>query len=589
MDRKQEDLIRAKMMAEQAVTRMNQRLRWPMSEDTRRSLVDAIMRSGSPEQFLFSPEPYRPAPPRWSVGGLMARIWLILRELRGDPATQPKARAATLASIYYAVQRSGAPGMFIIFLVTLLLTMSPVGLVYPFEVFPQMARDALYRKPATQDIIVIAKDDPRTASMGSWTRKHDAILVDRLRELGVKRIVFNEIMALPTRPDDDAALAAAFDRAPGMVWLSAQPADPWRENDPEELLPFAPFRARTQPSHMYVFWGAYSQISRFYGTRMIDGKPYPSQAAILADRSTDAEYIFPDYSIQYRGIKTIAAIDILNGSVTQAQLAGKMALVAHIEPLNNKFSRIPGQGLSTASYAAVIAAQTLKSGSPVPLGLGIPFAIAAAFGIACIVSMQRRKRVLIIVSSFAAIFLVALILDRVGFRVEILPAYLALTVLGFREALRSKAIDAMLTNPITGLPNLAHLEGIKGREGQAIVAVKVERYQDFIANRPYADQKVLLNAIVARINVVAPGRIIYQGEDGLFVFLVPPTSDIDLAQLPELLLALFTQDVVGLHAFHRVGISVGTNNDVTMNFDVRLALAIERATVSAYITPYAVQ
>jgi diguanylate cyclase len=589
MDRKQEDMIRAQMMAEQAVARMNQRLRWPMSEDTRRSLVESITRSGSPEQYLFSPEPYRPTPPRWSIGGLMARIWLILRELRGDPATQPKARAATLATLYYAVQRSGAPGMFKIFLITLLLTMPPIGLAGPFEILPQMARDALNRKPATEDILVVAKDDPRTSRMGVWTRKQDAILVDRLRELGVERMVFNEIMSLPTRPDEDAALASAFERARGKVWLGAMQADPRRDIDPHEIVPIKQFRSRVQLSSSSLMWGPFNEIMWFDGTRMIDGKPYPSQISVLADRPDYTKNFVPDYSIEFRTIRTIAAIDIFNGSVTPDQLAGKAVFISYIEPLNTKLTRIPGQGAATAAYANVMAAQSIKSGLPVRLGMAIPFIMAIAFGVACILAMQRRKRALIIAGSFVSIFIVAAILDRFGLRVQILPAYLALTALGFREALRSKAIDAMLTNPITGLPNLAHLEGIKGRETNAIVAVKVERYQDFIANRPYADQKVLLNAIVARINVVAPGCIIYQGEDGLFLFLVPPTSDIDVSQLPELLLALFTQDVVGLHSFYRVGISVGTNNDVATNFDVRLALAIERATVSAYITPYAVQ
>lgn len=589
MDRKQEDMIRAQMMAEQAVTRMNQRLRWPMAEETRRSLVDAIMRSGSPEQFLFSTEPYRPAPPRWSVGGLMARIWLIWRELRGDPATQPKARAATLASLHYAVQRSGAPGMFKIFLVTLLLTMYPIGLASPLEMLPQVARDALDRKPATQDIVVIAKDDPRTSRMGVWTRKQDALLVDRLRELGVRRIVINEIMSLPTRPDDDAALAAAFDRAPGMVWLSAMPADPRRDAGPQEILPINQFRTRTQQASAAVVWGPFNEIRRFDGTRIINGKPLPSQISVLADRPDYTENLEPDYSIEFRTIRTIAAIDILNGSVSPAQLGGKTVFISSIEPLNNQNARIPGQGATTAGYAAVLGAQSLKIGPPHRLGMTIPFVLAIAFGIACILARQRPKRALIICGSFVAIFTVAASLDRFGLHVQIMPAYLALIALGFREALRSKGIDAMLTNPITGLPNLAHLEGIKGRETHAIVAVKVERYRDFIANRPFADQKVLLNAIVARINLVAPDCIIYQGEDGLFVFLVPPTSDIDIAQLPELLLALFTQDIVGLRSFHRIGISVGTNNDVGTNFDVRLALAIERATVSAYITPYAVQ
>jgi CHASE2 domain-containing sensor protein len=55
-----------------------------------------------------------------------------------------------------------------------------------------------------------------------WKRRYDAQLVDRLREMGAKRIVFDRIMADASNPVDDGLLAAAFDRADGNVWLAVQ-------------------------------------------------------------------------------------------------------------------------------------------------------------------------------------------------------------------------------------------------------------------------------------------------------------------------------------------------------------------------------
>jgi hypothetical protein len=57
-------VIRGRMMAEQAVARMNAQLRRRIGDDAREGLVEAILKTGEPDKFLFRPEPFRSTPPR---------------------------------------------------------------------------------------------------------------------------------------------------------------------------------------------------------------------------------------------------------------------------------------------------------------------------------------------------------------------------------------------------------------------------------------------------------------------------------------------------------------------------------------------
>jgi hypothetical protein len=89
--------------------------------------------------------------------------------------------------------------------------------------------------------------------------------------------------------------------------------------------------------------------------------------------------------------------------------------------------------------------------------------------------------------------------------------------------------------------------------------------------------------------LLAPDCMIHQDEDGLFVFLVPPDSGIDVDPMPDQLYALFMQDFLGFHGFQRIGISVGINDDLDSVFDVRQAVAIDRAEFAEFVTLQAVR
>jgi diguanylate cyclase len=580
--------MRARMMAEQAVARMNAQLRRRIDDDAREGLIEAILKTGEPDKFLFRPEPFRSLPPRWSLSGMIARVVFAFQQQRKRVNKQADTREA-LSAAHYRVQRSGAVGLIITLLIALLVGVTDFG--RPLEIGLQAGRDLARPAVVSGDIIIVAKDDRSEKSFGSfpWPRRYDAALVDQLRLLGAKTISFEQTFANKSNDVDDNLLAAAFDRAESKVWLSLSYEFQGNGGRPRAITPADLFSARTQQAYFHFWYNMFGYIENMYGSDLINYAKYPSQAEILAGIRSNSDILRPDYAIDHKSIQTISAVDIVSGRIDKSKIQGKSVFIAVTSTAGAVIYPIMGQGSAPAGYSLVIAAETLKSGVARELGYILPLLICTIIGIACILSNQRKRRALILIGGTVALLLLMFIGDRLRVHVEMVPALLALAIIGIRESTRSKVIAAMTTNALTGLPNLSHLRFVRGYQNCVVVAIKIERYSQFIGKRPLDEQRMLLRAIVARINVIAPECVVHQGDDGLFVFLVPPDSEIDLDPMPGQLHALFTQDFLGFHGFQRIGISVGINDDLGCTFDVRRAVAIDRAEFAEFVTLQAVQ
>ena len=231
---------RAKLVAADVVTRMNGRMRHKLGPEDQERLAAAIVRSDAQDDLLFRNTPVRHRPSLWSLGGLLSRLVLLWRRYRNGGADD---EPGALSEIHYKVRQSGAVGLVIALMVSLLCGAIELGL--PAELALQMARDKARPIAASGDIVVIAQDDKSAEAFGRWpwARHYDAALIDKLRAMGVKTIVFDQGFVERTDTQNDAAFAAALDRAKGQVWLAAQFEEDKISGAHVPVLPFAAFRS----------------------------------------------------------------------------------------------------------------------------------------------------------------------------------------------------------------------------------------------------------------------------------------------------------------------------------------------------------
>jgi diguanylate cyclase len=595
------DEANARMMAEQAVIKMSSKIDWQMREESKAGLVEAILKSGNAQGLMFHTTPFRPAPPRWSLSGMMTRAALTFQQRVGSKFKRTpkpkdedapvllidKEKAATerLINTHYTVRRSGAVGLVIALLIALVAGIIDFG--EPLELGIQIGRDATRRTAASGDIVVIAKDERSAKLLGGtseWKRSYDAQLVDKLRLMGAKTILFNEIMYEPSNPTDDATLAAAFDRANGKVWLSAQLAENSSYAKWDARLPIPLFRTKTRQAHYYLWHGLFDNAEYFPRNRMIGENHYPSQVEVLAGVESKEGRIHPDFAIDHKTIPTISAADFLLGENNDLTVSGKTVVIAYISETNGNIFFVLGQGKAPAVYSFVIAAETLKVGAARKLGYLIPLLLCALIGLACVLRSARRERNAILIAGTVGLILLIFVGDRLKLHFEIVPALMALSIFGIRDVLRGNVIAAMTTNTVSGLPNLAHLRFVKDAEKSVVVAVKVERFASLVSDMSLPDHKGLVESIAARINIIAPDCLVHDGDDGLYVILIPPDSAVEVDLVVEQLHALFTEKVVSLDSIFKIYVSIGMNDDANLRFGERVAVATDRALHSAFVT-----
>ena len=590
------DEANARMMAEQAVIKMSSKIDWRMKEESKAGLVKAIIKSGNQQGLMFYTTPFRPTPPRWSLSGMMTRAALAFnrrfkRTAKSNNNDVPellidkdKAAAERLIATHYTVRRSGAVGLAIGLLIALLVGITDFG--RPFEIGLQMARDAARRTAASGDIVVIAKDERSAKLFGGlpWQRRYDAQLVDKLRAMGAKAIVYEQVMADPQNLSDDQTLAEAFDRARGNVWLGALVEDNRISGGKDIVFPAPLLRSKTKQAHSMFRYNMIGNVAEISQYETIGGKAYPSQSSVLAGVKSEARSIKPDYAIDYESIPKIAAVDIIFGMVDSSAIAGKSVIISVVSDSAAMRYPILGQGKAALSYSVVIAAETIKAGAARELGYLIPLLLCAVIGFACVLRSARHERNAILIAGTISLILLMLIGDRLKLHFEMIPAFLALSIFGVRDVLRGNVIAAMTTNAVSGLPNLAHLPFVKGAEKSVVVAVKVERFASLVSDMSLPDHKGLVQSIAARINVIAPDCLVHDGDDGLYVILIPPDSVVEVDLVVEQLHALFTEKVVSLDSILKIYVSIGMNDDANLRFGERVAVATDRALHSAFVT-----
>jgi diguanylate cyclase len=581
-----EETKHAILKAEQAVALMDGKLQMKLKPEYKRSLVNAILSSGAQDNLVFYRKTARSLPRFWSLSGWIARVALFWRQrtailIEDDPEA--------LQILQARVRRSGAPRLAIAMLIGLVCGAIEFGL--PVELQLQVARDKVRPIEASGDIVVIAQDRKSQAKLGNlpWPRHHDAALLDRLREMGARRIVFQSAFFGPTNDSDDLEFAAALEKARGKVWLAAKYEEDRLTGDWDPVLPLRSFQNRSDQAHTIVWLNAFGYVNNVRFAETIGGREYPSSATILASSAPSRGDLRLDTAIHYDTVPTISAADVLGSKISSAVIAGKSVVIANTATSGWENSRILGQGSAPNVYAIAIAAETIKNGVAREFGWLPALLAALCVGIACVVRNSPRQRLGIAVGGTATLIGLMLIADRLGLHFEMVPALLSLLVFGVGDAMKAQLVEAQTSNPVSGLPSLPALTFCEGYKKSTVGALKVERYAANILSLNDTQQREFVRTIASRINIICPLSLVHQGEDGLFVWLINPDSVRNLTEISAQLQALFRLPVGAGGRSIDVGIATGFGSDMSEPFVARLAVAMDRARVSVFVTLRSVQ
>ena len=470
----------------------------------------------------------------------------------------------------------------------LLFWTAVAGLIFGFIGFGEVAEDWLrvgrnsfHEHQASGQVIVVRIDDSALREYGNWPwpRRTQAQLVDKLTAAGADRIFYDINFSFSSNPVDDKAFADALARSGRVTLLSRSKLGPDRQTSRIDSEPLPQFTASAKVGIASVHYNYQNAVTQLPYGALIKGQKIPSFASALAKVDGPPDAVFPlDYSLDVRSIPSYSAGDVLNGTVGPRQLAGKEILIGIASDVLGDRYFIPGYGRSYGVFVHAIGAETLKQGRPLDLGWIPGFLVGFLAAAAALLRKRFAERTVIFTNAFAALLIGPIFLEARLIFADVTPGLFVLLIVAAALGWRRYRARGFV-NPVSNLPNLSALRtNAEGRK-QALVAARVLNYEEIVATLPPSSERQLIEQIVSRLKVGSPGRVLYQGDAGIFAWYEEPRQP--FGNHLEALYALFRNParVAGMSMDLTIafGVEVGSGRSIANRLASALVAAEEAA------------
>jgi len=471
---------------------------------------------------------------------------------------------------------------------TLLLWTAVAGLIFGLigfgevaEDWLRVARNSFHQHKASGQVIVVRIDDPALRQYGNWpwARRTQALLVDKLSAAGVRSVYYDINFSFASNKADDRAFADALARSGRVTLLSRSKLGPDQATSRVDSEPLPMFMAHANIGIASVHYNYQNAVTRLPYGALIGGKKIPSFAAALAHVDGDPDAVFPlDYSVDVRTIPNYSAADVLNGTVTPKQLAGKDVLIGIASDVLGDRYFIPGYGRSYGVFVHAIGAETLKQGRPLDLGWLPGFFIGLAAAVAVVLRKRFAERAAIFAAGFTVLLVGSGLAESRLIFADVTPGLFVLLVVASAFGWRRYRARGFV-NTLSNLPNLNALRVNRDGRRKALVAARILNYEEIVATLPPNSERQLIDQIVSRLKVGSAERILYQGDAGIFAWFEDPKQP--FGNHLEALYALFRNParIAGLPMDLPIafGVEVGSGRSIANRLASALVAADEAA------------
>ena len=466
-----------------------------------------------------------------------------------------------------------------------------VGLVFgvgqpaePVENAMQIVRNKIRNHPASGEIVLVAIDERSISEAGEvpWRGGQLAKLLEAVDRSGARRVHLDNDLSDVGSAADSERLERALANVRADVALPARfTVDPVTEAR-HDSIPAERFSRHAQlvNTNFFVWWD--NAIWTYPLGARVGDRLLPSLGGMLAGGSEPQEAFVPiDYGIDIRSIPVVSASDVLLGRHFESQLRGKDVVIARTDDQVERF-KAPGYAFLPAIMFHIAGAETMKAGMPVSLGWLVPAVLALMIALVLIQCRGRTLAFLMLGTASATLIVGPLVLEGNHIHIEVIPALAILVTAAcvrLGAHLRRAFRDRGTTNLVTGMPNLQALRDSPAHQG-AIVAARVKNHAQIMATLSSAHEKELVEQIVGRLEFGAGGSIVYQADDGVFVWLADNEDDGVIQQL-EGLQGLFRSPIVVASRLIDLVVTFGLDLDESRPVIQRISSALVAADEAA--------
>jgi EAL domain-containing protein (putative c-di-GMP-specific phosphodiesterase class I)/CHASE2 domain-containing sensor protein len=441
----------------------------------------------------------------------------------------------------------------------------------------RVVRNHINKQPASGDIVLVAVDEKALREIGRWPwpRSRYADLIEALDAAKPKRQVHDLMFPEKSEPAEDRRLAQALKNSRNVVLGYAPRVGTYDGvfTDVEPLPEFARSAGLASISFYYNYahevWALPQGVHR-------DGRLIPSFASVLAGKDPKSAKDFRvNYAVDAGSIPTISAADVIADRTDPARLRGKTAIVGvTVDRLGDQYM-VPGWGRAAGVNIHIIGAETLIAGHPVDLGW-IPAFVIAALLVSLVISKNGRIQSVVLGSGFLLLLAVPIFLERAQVFADITAGLFVITWVAIGQLIQN-ARRRGLTNAVSGLPNFNALRRAAHERDRPLIVARVVNYPQIVSTLSPSNERSLIDQIVARLRVGSEVSAVYQGDEGIFAWTVPPGTAI--GHHVEALAALFRSpakiDKKPFDIAISFGVEIGSGRSISNRLQSALVAADE--------------
>ncbi len=235
----------------------------------------------------------------------------------------------------------------------------------------RVVRNHINERPVSGDIVLVGIDEKSLREIGRWPwpRNRYAKLIESIDAAGPKQQVHDLMFSEETDPANDRRLAEAIGRSSNVA-LAYLPRAGAQDGTYEDVRPLPMFMKNSRLGTIGLRYNYANEAWYLPRSSSRNGKVIPSFASLLAGDSHPSSAEFRvNYAFDPDSVRTISAVDVLDGRVGAAELKGKTVVVGTTtERLGDQFM-LPGWGKASGVYIHIIGAETLKAGNRIGPGL----------------------------------------------------------------------------------------------------------------------------------------------------------------------------------------------------------------------------
>lgn len=400
----------------------------------------------------------------------------------------------------------------------------------PLDDVFRVARNKLRDHDASGQVVVVGIDSLAQQELGDWpwTADRYAGAITRLKQAGARRIFFEFPINVVKTDKGFPRLIDAMANAQGSVFIAANFAPEASAKEQTGLLPIPELRNVAGLVNTNVRTNGFNSVWYMSYTNKVGNVPVPTIASIVAGVPPGKVEAFPiDYSIKLDSLPYLSAAELLREEAQIDFVRGRDIIIGtNATGIGNRYA-IPGDKPSASVFVSALAAETLIGGKPTTYGWWIPYLIALV--VTALMMRVSRMPLILGMSTLLPVCAIGLplMLETNGFYAQIMPALvLMLGAMGHHgwNLHRQRHDERGMMNEVSGQPNLNALRaaGLASQDG--LVAARIHNYAEAATALPAAAERELVEQIILRLSLGNGGSRVYQGDEGIFMWLVPTAA-----------------------------------------------------------------